>query len=67
MDLIINGESQKVPETVNTMQQLIAHLELKSPVIIAEHNGTILQKDAHERTEINHGDKIEFVQFVGGG
>lgn len=67
MDIIINGESIVIPKEVKTIKQLAEHMELSSPVIIAEHNGTILHQDDHSVTEVSSGDKIEFVQFVGGG
>jgi len=67
MQLTINGEQMNVPSSIKTITELIEHLELKSPVIIVEHNDIILQKGEHEKTEIKSGDKIEFVQFVGGG
>lgn len=67
MNLIINGKEITVPNTIQTVKQLIDYYEFKSPVIIVEHNEVVLQKDAHEQTKVNAGDKIEFVQFVGGG
>lgn len=67
MDVIINGESLVIPEDIKTVNQLVEHMELESPVIIAEHNGTILKQNEHTATEVSSGDKIEFVQFVGGG
>ncbi|HLS66967.1 MAG TPA: sulfur carrier protein ThiS [Pseudogracilibacillus sp.] len=67
MNLVINGEKMNVPKSISTITELIEHLELKSPVIIVEHNEVILQKGEHEKTKIAPGDTIEFVQFVGGG
>lgn len=67
MELVINGANMRVPSSIKTVTDLIEHLNLKSPVIIVEHNEKILQKEEHAQTEIKDGDKIEFVQFVGGG
>lgn len=67
MELIINGTNMTVPSSIKTVTDLIDHLNLKSPVIIVEHNEKILQKGEHAHTTIEDGDKIEFVQFVGGG
>ncbi len=50
-----------------TVKQLMEHLDLKSPIIIVEHNEKILQKSDHELVKVQEGDTIEFVQFVGGG
>lgn len=67
MKLQINGEHVKVPETIKTISDLINYFEIKNPVFIVEHNENILEKDDHEQTVVKDGDKIEFVQFVGGG
>lgn len=67
MTLTVNGREVTVPETIKTVNQLINHFDLKSPVIIVEHNDVILEKGEHDKTNIEAGDKIEFVQFVGGG
>lgn len=67
MNLTVNGQDVTVPKTIKTVKQLIEHFDLKSPVIIVEHNDVILKKDAHDDTAVNEGDRIEFVQFVGGG
>ncbi|MEI3604189.1 sulfur carrier protein ThiS [Pseudogracilibacillus sp. SE30717A] len=67
MNLTINGVKMKIPKTVQTVTDLIDHLELSSPVIIVEHNEVILQNEIHGQVSVSEGDKIEFVQFVGGG
>lgn len=67
MDLRINDEIVNVPPSIHTITDLICHLALSNPFIIVEHNHLILKNDEHAHTKINDGDKIEFVQFVGGG
>lgn len=67
MKLYINGFVVEIPITIKTISELINHFGFRTPVIIVEHNNVILQNGEHETTEINDGDKIEFVQFVGGG
>lgn len=67
MDIQINGDTMHIPTAISTIEQLAAHLQLQSPVIIAEHNGVILEKEEHATTPLADGDKVEFVQFVGGG
>ncbi len=67
MKLTINGVEMDIPTNVQTVTELITYLELSSPVIIVEHNETILQNETHAQTTIKDGDKIEFIQFVGGG
>lgn len=63
----INGKAMDVSREIETIEQLIDDLSLKSPVIIVEHNKHILQKEDHPKTIVQEGDTVEFVQFVGGG
>ncbi len=67
MNLRINDELIHVPKSIKTITDLIQHLALSNPFIIVEHNSVILKNDEHAQTTINDGDKIELVQFVGGG
>lgn len=67
MNLTVNGRDMTVPNKIKTVKELIYHFDLQSPVIIVEHNDVVLEKGEHEKITINDGDKIEFVQFVGGG
>lgn len=67
MKLKINGELVTVPGSITTIKEIIEHFKISNPVVIVEHNDTILDKDVHANTSIADGDKIELVQFVGGG
>lgn len=67
MKLHINGDDITVPETVHTVEGLIAHLGLKSNLLIVETNGHILQAEEHADAPVADGDRIEIVHFVGGG
>ncbi len=67
MNVTINGKEMQIPEDVDTVAKLISHLEIRNPVVIVELNDEILQKEDHEKTTIKADDRIEFIQFVGGG
>ncbi|HLS22994.1 MAG TPA: sulfur carrier protein ThiS [Pseudogracilibacillus sp.] len=67
MNVTINGKEMHIPEDVDTVAKLISHLEIRNPVVIVELNDEILQKEDHEKTTIKADDRIEFIQFVGGG
>ncbi|WP_128895891.1 sulfur carrier protein ThiS [Longirhabdus pacifica] len=67
MNIIINGETYGVPTDVQTVEQLLLHLQLQHKVMIVERNEEILGKEAHAHTQLTMGDKIEIVHFVGGG
>ncbi|MGH2318003.1 sulfur carrier protein ThiS [Planococcus sp. SE5232] len=67
MKLVVNGERVVVPNTVETVTELLRHFELNQKVIIVELNAEIVGKEKHAETLISFGDKIELVHFVGGG
>lgn len=67
MYLVINGDKVEVPNSVETVSNLLQHFELLQKVVIVEWNGTILEKASHQETKLCDGDKIELVHFVGGG
>jgi sulfur carrier protein len=67
MELVINVNKLEVPNTVETVSDLLQHFELEQKVVIVEWNETILEKGSHQETKLCDGDKIELVHFVGGG
>ncbi|MFC7783895.1 MULTISPECIES: sulfur carrier protein ThiS [unclassified Rossellomorea] len=67
MELRINGQVVTVPDTISTIADLIHYFKFENRVIIVEQNQNILEKDEHEKAELNKGDTIELIQFVGGG
>jgi len=67
MNLQINGDQVTLSTDLNTIQDVIDHYQIKNQVVIVEHNDQILEKDTHCQTEIKDGDKLELIQFVGGG
>lgn len=67
MSLLINGSTVQVPKDVSTISDVIRHFFADQPVVIVEHNGEILNKETHTSREVTDGDKLELVNFVGGG
>lgn len=62
----LNGKSYSVVPEVETVQQLLEHLELGDRILIVEKNKEILQKDSYD-APIMDRDQIEIIHFVGGG
>jgi sulfur carrier protein len=62
----INGDAREVPDGL-TAAGLLAHLELDPRMVVVEHNGAILRRDALEAAPVHAGDAFELVHFVGGG
>ncbi|WCK56729.1 sulfur carrier protein ThiS [Aneurinibacillus sp. Ricciae_BoGa-3] len=67
MNLTINGESVKIEESVQSVQDLLGFFGLGDQVVIVEKNGSILEKSSHATVQLSDGDRIEIVHFVGGG
>ena len=66
MKLEINGEMRSVPFSAN-VEELIGNLGIKPERIAVEVNRGIIRRQDWNRTLLNELDKIEIVQFVGGG
>lgn len=62
----INGDEREVPEGLR-VDGLLEHLGLKPGMVVVEHNGGILRRDALAASAVREGDAFELVHFVGGG
>ncbi|WP_026569392.1 MULTISPECIES: sulfur carrier protein ThiS [Sediminibacillus] len=67
MELVINGDMVEVPDTIATVSSLLEYFGIGDKVVIVELNQNILEKHAHADTRLSDRDKIEIVNFVGGG
>ncbi|MCK0471503.1 sulfur carrier protein ThiS [Halalkalibacter sp. APA_J-10(15)] len=65
MQLLINGEEHQL--NVGTLDEVVAHFELESQLVVTEVDGEIIDRSNWTTTAIKEGMKIELVQFVGGG
>jgi sulfur carrier protein len=66
MKIIINGED-KVFENGQSLQYIIASLKIEDKVMAAAVNMDIVKKDHWDIFIPKENDKIELLQFVGGG
>ncbi|WP_205967417.1 sulfur carrier protein ThiS [Aquisalinus luteolus] len=66
MKITVNGEVRELPAPA-TVDGLLADLGLEPRKIAVERNLEIVPKSAFGSTELNDGDRLEIVQFVGGG
>ncbi len=66
MRLTVNGEAREV-EGVTTLAELVAALGLDVRKVALERNLEIVPRSLHGATAVADGDRIEIVQFVGGG
>ncbi|NBC20704.1 MAG: sulfur carrier protein ThiS [Alphaproteobacteria bacterium] len=66
MKILLNGETRNVPEGMN-LAQLVAEISDDPRGIAIERNLEIVPKSEHAETVLQEGDRLEIVQFVGGG
>jgi thiamine biosynthesis protein ThiS len=50
-----------------TVSQLLAHLGIDSRRVAVEHNEVVLKRATFDSTILADGDRVEIVNFVGGG
>ncbi|MFD1884289.1 sulfur carrier protein ThiS [Paenibacillus wenxiniae] len=67
MKLMINGTDRFFDVPLQTVDELLHELKLGHKMVIVEHNEHILQKHEHPQAELQSGDRLEIVHFVGGG
>lgn len=66
MQLVVNGEERQVALRT-TVKQLLASLDLAETLVAVERNEEVVPRARYESTELNEGDHVEIVHFVGGG
>jgi thiamine biosynthesis protein ThiS len=66
IEVRINGSARAVPAGI-TVVGLLEHLSLHPGMVVVEHNGEILRRDAMGAAAVAAGDSLELVHFVGGG
>ncbi|MGA9174910.1 MAG: sulfur carrier protein ThiS [Thermoactinomyces sp.] len=63
----LNGQPYELENNINTIEDLLRHFKLGERIVIVEHNRQVLSKEDHSGTQLNAGDIVEIVHFVGGG
>ena len=66
MRIMLNGEEREFAG-IKTVEELVSHLELDNSRIATELNFNVVRKSDYAATELEEGDKLEIVTFVGGG
>ncbi len=65
MNLIVNGKEKNTES--KTVQDLLDELDINSKVMAAAVNMNVVKKENWATYELSENDKVEFLQFVGGG
>jgi sulfur carrier protein len=66
MDVVINGESRALPDGA-TVSAMLTALQVAPGRVVVEVNLAILKRAEHATTALKDGDRVEIVEFVGGG
>jgi len=66
MNLFVNGEPASAAEGA-TVETLLEQMGLPQKGVAVERNREIVPRSLYATTRIADGDRIEIVQFVGGG
>jgi len=64
--ITLNGEPFELDGPLS-VADLLARLSIDPRRVAVEHNFTILKRQLFQDTLINEGDRVEIVNFVGGG
>ena len=68
MNIKINGKEETLDNQKVTITELLKIKNVDMPdMVTVEHNGDILDREKFESTQVNDGDVIEFLYFMGGG
>ena len=62
----LNGSPYEINEGTN-LNELLNKLKIKKNKVAIEINGEIVEKNKYPNLVLNKNDKVEIVQFIGGG
>ena len=66
MNVIVNGQEREF-KSESTLLEILKELSLESKVMAAAVNMEIVKQDSWNVYKLNDGDKLELLDFVGGG
>ena len=67
MKLHINGEEKTFEAPATTLAALVESLGMKADRVAVELNRDIVPRSRWAETQLQEGDRLEIVHFVGGG
>ena len=66
MHIIVNGQTKEYTQEM-TIDEVLEKLSLKGKVMAAAVNMEIVKQDNWDKYTLHDGDKLELLDFVGGG
>lgn len=64
--IVLNGEKKRIEAGLN-VDRLLKLYHINPAAVVVERNEKVLAKNQFESTEVEDGDLLEIVNFVGGG
>ncbi|WP_458701336.1 sulfur carrier protein ThiS [Sulfurospirillum sp. 1307] len=65
MKIIVNGKEKET--NAQTVKELLNELSIKDKVMASAVNMEVIKKEQWDTWKLKDGDKVEFLEFVGGG
>ena len=62
----LNGDPYEINDGTN-LNEILNKLKIQKNKVALEVNGEIVEKNKYPNLILNKGDKVEIVQFIGGG
>jgi len=62
----INGKESRVESNLS-VSELLEELGIRPGRVVVELNAEVVSRDVYGATQLQKGDEVEIVQFVGGG
>ena len=66
MKIVLNGEPHELAGPL-TLTALLEHLNVDARRVAVERNLDVVKRANYDSTQVQEGDQIEIVNFVGGG
>lgn len=66
IEIIVNGFKKQFPDKT-TLDEVIFALKIEDKVMASAVNMHIVKKENWDKYIIHHNDKVELLEFVGGG
>lgn len=67
MKIILNGKGKVIDENIKNLQQCVALILGDKRGVLVELNGKIIKNGKRGNILLKENDKIELIQFMGGG
>jgi len=65
MDIVVNGRQQSC--SPGSVAELVAARGLQPDALVVELNGEIIRQEQWPQVRLGDGDRLELLNFVGGG